>query len=83
MALEDRNGIARQENDDSTDWSLSIGTRGGGLRIQKLNSQGQIYDPTVMLRPSPAVTVLRNQAKELAEKRGLLGDEYWNLAEAV
>jgi len=54
-----------------------------GLWIQKLSSQGQIYDLTIMLRPFPAGTVLRNQAKELAEKRGLLGDEYWNLAKAV
>ena len=54
-----------------------------GLWVQKLNSQGQIYDLTVMLRPFPAVTVLRNKAKDLAEKRGFLGDEYWNLAKAV
>jgi len=50
-----------------------------GMWIQKLNEQGQIYDLTVMLRPYPAVTVLRNMAKELAEKRGLLGNEYWEL----
>jgi len=50
-----------------------------GMWIQKLNEQGQIYDLTVMLRPYPAVTVLRNMAKELAEKRGLLGTEYWEL----
>ena len=54
-----------------------------GLWLQKLNSQGQIYDLTVMLRPFPAVTVLRNRAKDLAEKRGFLADEYWNLAKAV
>jgi hypothetical protein len=50
-----------------------------GMWIQKVNEQGQIYDLTVMLRPYPAVTVLRNRAKELAEKRGLLGAEYWEL----
>jgi len=54
-----------------------------GRWIQKLNGQRQIYDLTVMLRPFPAVTVLRNRAKDLAEKRGFLGDEYWNLAKAV
>ena len=50
-----------------------------GMWIQKVNEHGQIYDLTVMLRPYPAVTVLRNRAKELAEKRGLLGAEYWEL----
>jgi hypothetical protein len=54
-----------------------------GLWIQKLNQQGQIYDLTVMLRPYPAVTVLRNMAKGLAEKRGFLGDEYWELPKSV
>jgi len=54
-----------------------------GLWLQKLNKEGQIYDLTVMLRPYPAVTVLRNMAKDLAEKRGILGDEYWNLPEPV
>ena len=50
-----------------------------GMWIQKVNEQGQIYDLTVMLRPYPAVTVLRNRAKALAEERGLLGAEYWEL----
>src|SRR5215475_11017080 len=50
-----------------------------GMWIQKVSEQGQIYDLTVMLRPYPAVTVLRNMAKELAEKRGVLGKEYWEL----
>ena len=50
-----------------------------GMWIQKLNEEGQIYDLTVMLRPYPAVTVLRNRTKELAEKRGVLGVEYWEL----
>ena len=48
-----------------------------GLWIQKLNGLGQIHDLTVMLRPYPAVTVLRNRTKELAESRGRLGPEYW------
>src|SRR5262249_53707897 len=51
-----------------------------GMWIQKVNEHGQIYDLTVMLRPYPAVTVLRNRTKELAEKRGALrGKEYWEL----
>jgi hypothetical protein len=51
-----------------------------GMWIQKLNEQGQICDLTVMLRPYPAVTVLRNKTKALAEERGFLGSEYWELA---
>jgi hypothetical protein len=54
-----------------------------GFWIQKLNKQGQINDLTVMLRPYPAVTVLRNMAKALAEKRGFLGDEYWELPKSA
>lgn len=54
-----------------------------GLWIQKLNKQGQIHDLTVMLRPYPAVTVLRNMAKALAEKRGFLGNEYWELPKRI
>jgi hypothetical protein len=50
-----------------------------GMWVQKLNDQGQIYDLTVMLRPYPAVTVLRNATKDLAKKKGVLGDEYWEL----
>lgn len=51
-----------------------------GMWIQKVNDQGQIYDLTVMLRPYPAVTVLRNMTKKLAEKRGVLGTEFWELS---
>jgi hypothetical protein len=50
-----------------------------GMWIQKINERSQICDLTVMLRPYPAVTVLRNMTKELAEKRGVLGKEYWEL----
>jgi hypothetical protein len=51
-----------------------------GMWIQKLNEQGQINDLTVMLRPYPAVTVLRNRTKDLAEQRGILvGKDYWEL----
>jgi hypothetical protein len=51
-----------------------------GMWIQKLNDEGHINDLTVMLRPYPAVTVLRNRTKELAEKKGILvGKDYWEL----
>ncbi len=51
-----------------------------GMWIQKLNDQGQINDLTVMLRPYPAVTVLRNRTKELAAGKGILvGNDYWEL----
>jgi hypothetical protein len=50
-----------------------------GLWIQKVNGSGQIRDLTVMLRPYPAVTVLRNKAKDLFEQRGMLGNEFWEL----
>jgi hypothetical protein len=51
-----------------------------GLWVQKLNAKGQIYDLTVYLRPYPAVTVLRNMTKSLAEKRGVLAArDYWEL----
>jgi hypothetical protein len=51
-----------------------------GMWIQKVNGSGQIHDLTVMLRPYPAVTVLRNKAKALFEQRALLGSEFWDLA---
>jgi hypothetical protein len=51
-----------------------------GLWVQKLNSGGQIHDLTVYLRPYPAVTVLRNMARELGGRTGVLTDsEYWEL----
>jgi hypothetical protein len=50
-----------------------------GMWIQKLDERGEIFDLTVMLRPYPAITVLRNKTKELAEQRGFLGPEYWEL----
>lgn len=51
-----------------------------GLWVQRLNDQGQIYDLTVYLRPYPAVTLLRNMTKELADKSGVLaGTDYWEL----
>jgi hypothetical protein len=51
-----------------------------GIWVQELNGQGEIEDLTVYLRPYPAVTVLRNGAKELGQRTGtLVGDEYWEL----
>jgi len=51
-----------------------------GIWVQKLNGRGQIYDLTVYLRPYPAVTVLRNRTKELADEQGALRDsQYWEL----
>jgi hypothetical protein len=51
-----------------------------GLWVQKLNSGGQICDLTVYLRPYPAVTVLRNMARDLGERTGVLaGRDYWEL----
>jgi hypothetical protein len=51
-----------------------------GMWIQKPNDHGEVNDLTVMLRPLPAVTVLRNHTKELAERKGALGSEYWELS---
>jgi len=52
-----------------------------GIWIQKLNDQGQINDLTVMLRPYPAVTVLRNRTRALAEEKNILvGKDYWELS---
>jgi hypothetical protein len=53
-----------------------------GIWMQKLNTQGQIHDLTVFLRPYPAVTVLRNRTRELGTQRGvLLERDYWELPE--
>jgi hypothetical protein len=51
-----------------------------GIWLQRLNPKGLIRELTVMLRPYPAVTVLRDKTKELAEKSGLLDAGYWQLA---
>jgi hypothetical protein len=50
-----------------------------GMWIHKLDKDGLVNDLTVMLRPYPAVTVLRTMAKELAEKRGFLEKDFWDL----
>jgi len=57
-----------------------------GLWVSKLNQGGQINDLTVYLRPYPAVTVLRNKAKELSETEeelSFLKDDYWELPKSA
>jgi len=57
-----------------------------GLWVSKLNEQGQVNDLTVYLRPYPAVTVLRNKAKELAahtKEFAFLTAEYWELPKSA
>jgi hypothetical protein len=39
-----------------------------GIWVSKINDQGEIDDLTVYLRPYPAVSILRNQAKALTEQ---------------
>ncbi|RFZ90923.1 hypothetical protein D0C36_18415 [Mucilaginibacter conchicola] len=39
-----------------------------GIWVSKINKYGEVYDLTVYLRPYPAVTVLRNKAKEANDK---------------
>jgi hypothetical protein len=55
-----------------------------GLWVSRLNEDGQISDLTVYLRPYPAVTVLRDKAKGLAEKTEELSflrdGYYWELS---
>jgi hypothetical protein len=51
-----------------------------GMWIQRINADGLVNELTVYLRPYPAVTVLRNRAKQIAEKGKFLGGaEYWEL----
>jgi hypothetical protein len=53
-----------------------------GMWVSRINGNGQIDDLTVYLRPYPAVTVLRNKAKAIAEadpKLAFLNDGYWDL----
>jgi hypothetical protein len=50
-----------------------------GLWLRKLNPAGEVTDLTVMLRPYPAVTVLRNRTRELARGSVIAGREYWEL----
>jgi hypothetical protein len=47
---------------------------------QRINADGLVNELTVYLRPYPAVTVLRNRAKRIAEEGKFLGGaEYWEL----
>jgi hypothetical protein len=51
-----------------------------GMWIQRINPDGLVNELTVYLRPYPAVTVLRNRAKQIAEEGKFLGGaEYWEL----
>lgn len=51
-----------------------------GMWVQRLNDAGKIDELTVLLRPYPAVTVLRNMTRALAEQKGFLADHgYWEL----
>lgn len=51
-----------------------------GMWIRNINSDGLVTDLSVYLRPYPAVTVLRNRARQIAQLGGFLGaDEYWEL----
>jgi hypothetical protein len=54
-----------------------------GMWIQKIDADGLVNDLTVYLRPYPAVTVLRNMAKGIAQRGEFLsGREYWELPES-
>jgi hypothetical protein len=56
-----------------------------GMWVSKINEDGKITELTVYLRPYPAVTVLRNNSKALAEKSeefAFLGKEYWELPQS-
>jgi hypothetical protein len=50
-----------------------------GIWMQKLNEKGEIHDLTVFLRPYPAVSVLRNKARQLAGPGSVLTGDYWDL----
>jgi hypothetical protein len=53
-----------------------------GMWIQKINEDGLVNELSVYLRPYPAVTVLRNRAKQIAQQgKFLSGDEYWELSQ--
>jgi len=49
------------------------------LIIELFDCNADGYPMEGMWRPYPAVTVLRNKSKALAEQRGFLGVEYWEL----
>lgn len=54
-----------------------------GLWLRRLDEQGRVTELTVMLRPYPAVTILRNQARELAKATVLSDRTYWELPTAA
>jgi hypothetical protein len=54
-----------------------------GMWIQNINADGLVAELSVYLRPYPAVTVLRNRAKQIAQQSKFLGgDEYWELPQS-
>jgi len=51
-----------------------------GIWDRRLNSDGQVTELSVYLRPFPAVTVLHFNAKTIAQRDGFLaGEDYWEL----
>ena len=54
-----------------------------GLWLRQLDEQGRVTELTVMLRPYPAVTVLRNRARALAQSTLLADSAYWELPNAA
>jgi hypothetical protein len=53
-----------------------------GLWLRRLDAKGRVTELTVMLRPYPAVTVLRNKARQLAQSTPLGDRTYWELPNA-
>jgi hypothetical protein len=54
-----------------------------GMWIQRINADGLVHELTVYLRPYPAVTILRNKARQIAQQgKFLSGSEYWELPES-
>jgi hypothetical protein len=54
-----------------------------GMWIRRIDADGLVTELTVYLRPYPAVTVLRNMAKQIAQRGEFLsGSEYWELPES-
>jgi hypothetical protein len=60
--------LALKSDEDETDWCMY------------LNDAAQHFILRRRFCPDPAVTVLRNRARELAEKAGVLaGNDFWEL----
>ena len=51
-----------------------------GMWIQRINTDGLFNELSVYLRPYPAVTILRNRARQIAQDgKFLSGADYWEL----